>query len=314
MKKRFLATLAVACLIATGCNGGEEPEEQETAGGEEAAETGRESITVTGREYSFELPETVPGGFVDVEFNNEGRLVHEAAFIKVDPEMPQDQFIRDLKTASGEEGGPIAAYLKPYAAGFFTQAGDSETIAQSLPGGTYFVVCTLTDLDSVEEGEGAGQEEGPPLPQHFEQGMIKRVTVDGPAQVDLPDADKVIAATEYTFDVTGLEAGRNEMLFRNDGPAEIHMAAVLEFGEGVDEAAAGRAIEAFNQAEGGPPPEGTPEPRDVAFAGVYDVGGGQLVSFEARSGRVYAFLCFIQDRAGGPPHVAKGMSRLVTVA
>ena len=34
---------------------------------------------------------------------------------------------------------------------------------------------------------------------------------------------------------------------------------------------------------------------------------------ELKAGK-YAFVCFISDRAGGPPHVAKGMINEVVVA
>jgi hypothetical protein len=314
MKRLYLAMLVLLCLLAAGCNGGDEAEPEEaTPEAEETTEAAeREKISISGNEYSFDLPDTLTGGFVDIEFKNEGRLVHEAAFIEVDPEMAQDQFIKDLKTASGEEVGPIAAYIKPYAGGFFTKGGETQTVSQSLPGGTYYVVCTLTDRDSVEGEEGENEEEAPPLPQHFEQGQIKKVTVQGPETVEAPDSEAVVAAKEYTFDITGLKAGNNEMLFRNDGPNELHMAAVLEFPEGVDEAAAERAIQAFSS--GGPPPEGTPEPADVGFSGVFQPGAAALFDVEAKSGRVYAFVCFIQDRAGGPPHTAKGMTKLVKVA
>jgi len=311
MKKLFFVMLGILCLLAVGCAGDDAAEEEEASEEETPAET--EKVSVTGTEYSFDLPATVPGGFVSVEFKNEGKLVHEAAFVKVDQDVPQEQFVADLKAASGEEGGPIAAYLKPYIAGFFTKAGATETFSQSLPSGNYYVVCALTDLDSVE-GEQEEEPTGPPLPQHFELGMLKKVTVDGPATVEPPEADTVVAATEYTFDISGLQAGKNEILFRNEGPKEIHMAAVLEFPEGVDEAAAGKAIEAFTAESEGPPPEGTPEPADVGFSGVFEVGGAALFNVDAKAGRVYAFVCFIQDRAGGPPHAAKGMSKLVKVA
>jgi hypothetical protein len=310
MKRLFCVMLGILCLLGGCATGDDGEEEEQPSGGEETS--GPKKVTVTGKEYSFDLPSTITGGFVDLEFKNEGKLTHEAAFIKVTSDVPEEQFIKDLKAASGEEGGPIANYLKPYAGPAEPKAGETQTVKQALPGGDYYVVCTLTDLDSVEGGEEA-EPTGPPLPQHFELGMLKKVTVDGPEEVELPDSDVVVAAKEYSFDITGLKAGKNEILFRNDGPKEIHMAAALEFPEGVDEAAAAKAIEAFTASEG-PPPAGTPEPEDAGFAGVFDVGGGSVFELDAKSGRVYAFVCFIQDRAGGPPHATKGMSKLVKVA
>jgi hypothetical protein len=313
VKKLLLGLLGLLAVVAVGCGGeeqaGESPEPKRT----EKEEAGPK-ISVSGNEYSFQVPDTLTGGFVTVEFKNEGKLVHEAAFIKVDPDTPQDRFVRDLKVASGEEGGPIASYLKPYVGGETenVKGGATASGRQSLPSGSYYLVCTLTDADSVEGEEEPEGQERPAMPQHFEQGMIKKVTVTGPATVELPESDTTVVAKEYTFDVTGLQAGNNQVLFRNDGPAQIHMSAVLEFPEGVTEEQAGRALQAF--ASDGPPPAGTPEPRDVGFSGIFEVGGGSVFELNARSGRVYAFACFIQDRAGGPPHVAKGMTKIVKVS
>ena len=43
-----------------------------------------------------------------------------------------------------------------------------------------------------------------------------------------------------------------------------------------------------------------------------DGGTKQVAQLELRKGK-YALVCFIADRAGGPPHVAKGMLQEVAV-
>jgi hypothetical protein len=315
MKRLLFGLILLLAVLGAGC-GGDEPQEEspspkDTEKAAEEEETGPK-VSITGNEYSFQVPTTITGGFVNLEFKNEGRLVHSAEFIKVDPDTPQAQFVKDLKVASGEEGGPIASYLKPYIGGNTesVKAGATGTGRQSLPAGIYYLVCSLTDADSVEGEEEEG--ERPALPQHFEQGMISKVTVTGPATVALPRTDATVAAKEYTFDVSGIKVGKNEVLFRNDGPKEIHMAAVLEFGRGVTEEQATKALQAF--ASEGPPPAGTPEPEDAGFSGLFEVGGGSVFNLDAKRDRVYAFACFIQDRAGGPPHIAKGMSTVLKVS
>jgi hypothetical protein len=143
--------------------------------------------------------------------------------------------------------------------------------------------------------------------------MIQKVTVTGPATVTPPsDADLTITSKEYSFDIKGLTPGKKSALYVNDPSAkEIHMVVAMEFPEGVDEAAAKKAVEAFGG--DGPPPPGTPEPQQAGFGGVFQPGGAGEFEMDVKAGRVYAFLCFIQDRAGGPPHVAKGMVTLATV-
>ena len=90
------------------------------------------------------------------------------------------------------------------------------------------------------------------------------------------------------------------------------MLLAFEFPEGVDEQAADNTLKGFLSEQG--PPPGTPEPQEAAFGGVFEVGGGSLVNFDAKRGRTYAFVCFVQDRAGGPPHAAKGMYKIMRVA
>ena len=314
--KRILALLAGTMLLASACT---QQDSGTGDGDKDETKQASDKIEITGKEYSFNLPSTIKGGFVDVSFKNEGKLVHEAGFIKVDSDTKQADFVNDFKKVVGEEGNPIPAYIKPYFASEEVKAGASASAKQSLPAGTYFLVCTLDDKAGLEEegeeeseGPSEGGPEEPHLPAHFEQGMIKKVTVTGPQTVDFPDSEAVISATEYTFEATGLKPGKNEVLFRNDGPKEIHMSAIMEFPEGIDEAAAQKAVEAFGG--DGPPPEGTPEPEEAAFGGIFEVGGGSLFELDAKANRVYAILCFIPDRAGGPPHVAKGMTKLVKVA
>ena len=45
---------------------------------------------------------------------------------------------------------------------------------------------------------------------------------------------------------------------------------------------------------------------------IIDGGESLVTDLELQKGK-YAFVCFIQDRAGGPPHVAKGMIQEIAV-
>ena len=309
--KRWFVLVAALALVAGACGSDDDDEgtTADTSGGARA-----ESIVVTGDEYSFGVDEEIEGGFVEVEYKNEGKLVHEAAFIKVEGDKSQDEVIKAVKAAATEDGAPIEPFIGVYLAGGLADldGGETATSSLSLPAGDYYLVCALTDADSLsdEELEARG-EDAPPEPTHMEQGMIEKVTVTGPDTVTLPEADATVAAKEYTFDIDGLKAGKQEVLFRNDG-AELHMAAVMEFAEGVDEAEAEEALAAFAGPPTDEPPSG-PEPEEAGFSGIFNPDGGGLFELDAKSGRVYAFVCFIQDRAGGPPHVAKGMSKLVTI-
>ena len=306
--RKLLLLLAAMTLVFAACGDSDEGGSGgEDTGTDDAAAGG--TIEITGNEYAFEVDSELEGGFVELNFDNKGKLKHEASFVQVKTDPGEKAFIDEFKAVVAGEGAPIPAYMEFFAAGNQIAAGTSLAVDQSLPAGTYYIVCTLTDADSQENADDS--EEAPELPYHFEQGMIKKVTVTGPDTVELPAAGATIVAKDHSFDVQGLKAGKQEVLFRNDGPAEPHMAAILEFPTGVDEAKAGAALQAFSSE--GPPPPGTPEPTEAGFAGVFSPKGGGTTELDLKSGQVYAFVCFISDRAGGPPHVAKGMVKLTTI-
>jgi hypothetical protein len=142
---------------------------------------------------------------------------------------------------------------------------------------------------------------------HYELGMLEPVSVEGGADItgaDLPDEDGRIEMFDYGFELPELEAGSHTFALENTSDAEFHHAIVMGFPEGTDEEEAREAFDALVAAdeEGGPPPEDTPEPEMVAGSPIFGPEVGGLFDVELESGRTYAFVCFIHDRAGGPPH------------
>ena len=124
----------------------------------------------------------------------------------------------------------------------------------------------------------------------------------------LPSADTTITAKEYGFDVGDLKPGVNEIRFENDGK-EIHhvVAAPIAPGSTIDD------VRTFFQTEGeptGPPPV---DFESAAQTAVVDSGKALVTTFNLQAGK-YAFVCFIQDRQGGPPHFTQGMLQEVTVS
>ena len=315
--KRLIAVMAVIALLAAGCGDDEDDGGAATTTTEAPATTqGPGEATALAVETSgtneklFTAPAEISGGVVNMTFKNNGKLTHEASLLEVG-DRSEDEVLRALKTVvTSEEGVPIPASVVPAGGLNEIKAGQSAASTVLLPAGRYLVICTLTDADSQEPEEGPEEGAQPQLPLHFEQGMRKSLTVTGGGGATLPERDGTIVGREYGFDVpANLTAGRRELVFRNEGPKEIHVAALSEFPAGVDEAAARRAFEALIAAfaENKPPPEGTPEPEDVASSSIFDVNRGGTFTAELRSGRTYAVVCFVTDRAGGPPHVAKGM-------
>ena len=120
----------------------------------------------------------------------------------------------------------------------------------------------------------------------------------------LPSAPATVSAKEYSFDASGLKAGKNQIAFENIGAEPHHIIAVP-----MTPGATIADVRKFFKTEKGKPPIAFEETQSTS---VIDGGTTENVELELKSGK-YALLCFISDRAGGPPHAAKGMISEATV-
>ena len=240
-------------------------------------------------ELTVSGPDTVEAGAVEIRFQNQARGPADAELIEVEGNRTADEVLEVLDS----NGGPIPSWFKAAGGVGRTPPGQTATATVELDEGSYYVVSEVEVVDEDDEGS-------PPA--------TKSLRVSGDGGGNLPGADATISAEDYRFEVGGLQAGRNEVRFENKG-REIHhvVAAPIARGSSFDD------VRAFFQTEGetaGPPP--------VDFTGsvgtaVIDPGKALVTTLELKAGK-YAFVCFIQDRAGGPPHFAKGMLQEVTVS
>ena len=132
-------------------------------------------------------------------------------------------------------------------------------------------------------------------------------TVSGNDEGELPEVDASIEMADYNFITEGLKVGSNRLLLTNTGE-EIHHTLAVPINEGATIAEVTKFLTSQGQ------PSGPPPVNFEGFVGTsaLDAGREQITDLELEAGR-YALLCFISDRAGGPPHVAKGMVREVTI-
>ncbi len=165
-----------------------------------------------------------------------------------------------------------------------TGPGQTKTAVQPLEEGTHYVL----DTESEDPSKGA---------------QAKFDVKGGGGVAEPPDAPATITASEYQFETAGLKAGSNRVLRerRSGAPPHNHGAAQA----GKDD----RRLRAFARTEKGEPPV-----EEEKFVGTAVLGGGasQVVDLDLQQGK-YVGLCFITDRKGGPPHVAKGMVMEVKV-
>jgi hypothetical protein len=276
------AGLALATAVLTialgGCGGGGEDPTKE-----ELLESSREQakvlpIEVIGSPKStdFTVPESVPPGLARIEFENNAQGNHAVQLIRLDEGHTPEE---GLKAALPwfMEGKPLPDWVHPAGGVPITEERSTSTSVQSLEPGTYLVADT--------------EAKGPPK-------VAATFVVSGERETALPDGSMVIEAFEYGFKAANLKRGTNEVLIDNTGDEPHFVEAVpMKQGKTLDD------VKQFLKDEKGQPP--------VAFGKavstpVLEGGTRQLISLELESGP-YALLCFVPDRAGGPPHAVQGM-------
>jgi plastocyanin len=244
----------------------------------------------SGGKFAFDIPKEIDGGTVALTLDNVDEQPHEIALVKV-PEGTTPAKVQKELLDSGD-GAPIPDYISDIGGVGFAAPSQKVTATQDLAEGTYVYFCTFGDDDAV----------------HYKNGMLGSVKVTNTkGKGDLPDSTESITANEYKFTVKDLKAGTHNLLFKNDGD-QIHHAQFFPIAEGstFDD------VKAYFGSESeptGPPP--------VDFEGgvgttVLNSGQEQVVGITLKKGS-YAVLCFLSDKAGGPPHFTKGMLQEVTV-
>jgi hypothetical protein len=301
-----LVVLAVLVLVAAGCGDDGSGSVPTPAPGGDASVAGAEpqDVRIVADDYEFaDAPLELESGLVDLSFDNQGTVPHEVALAGIG-DAPIDGFAKDFGPVL--EGGPFPEYVDQVAVPIQVKGGASGEVTFAVSEGNYVMFCALT---------GAANGDKPKVP-HYELGMIQELTIaGGDTESQLPEADGTITATDYAFEAD-IDAGDSTLNFVNEGPAEVHFANVALYPEGTDAAEAEEAFKAVLEADG-PPPEGTPQPENVGFSGIYSeglAGNFQLTDGEFESGRTYLFACFISDRAGGAPHaIAYNMYKAITI-
>lgn len=278
-RRRSMMVLPVALVLSAGvvaCGS----DDDDDGGKRETV-----SFTVTGneKEITAKAPGTVKGGVVDLELKNDGKLPVDGQLIRVDGDQTAEDVEKIIEGAG--EGKPIPPWL--HAAGGPPTAvpGATSSATQELAPGNYYF---------FGEPDTEGEDEGPaPAAVKFE--------VEANGDGELPKTDATITARDYSFEATGLKAGKNEVEIDNAGKELHHVIAFpLLPGKTLDDA---KKVLASEEEPSGPPPF---DEKAITGTTVLEGGEKQVLDLDLKKGK-NVLVCFISDRKGGPPHVAKGM-------
>ena len=278
------AVLALALVGGTGCAGGNEAEPAVVA--VEVAPSG---------EGRFELtaPRSIEAGLVRLEVRNRTKDDAFADLLRLDDGHSIEEALKAVRSGDGS----IPAWMRAVGGVGFVEPGAVGVGELVLAEGRYHL---------VDVGEPAGDD----VRSHAENGATAVLEVTaGDSDAELPDVDASIEMGDYNFIPTGLRAGTNRVRLANIGE-EVHHTLVVPIRDG----ATWDDVREFATSPGSPP-DGPP-PLDfsrISGTSTLDPGRELIAELELAAGR-YAFVCFISDREGGPPHVAKGMLREVTIS
>ncbi len=276
LRRRVLGIFVTVFAAATlaGCGGGGDDVETQAAPTE---------MTITGRDYAFDIPASFKGGLIKFSYVNSGKEPHFAAFARPAPGKTFDD-VKAALTAPQSAGPPPGPPPFEDVAGFATaDPGVSGSGTFNLPAGEYALYCVIPSPDGTP---------------HAAKGMIQKVTVTPGTEGQLPAAVGTINAIDFALaPLPQLKAGKNVVRLSNKGKQghEINLVE-LQPGKKVED------VVKWTDQSSGPPPA-------RFLTGVFTRPGMDATAeFDLKRGSNYAFICAIPDFLGDfKAHATKGM-------
>jgi hypothetical protein len=253
-----------------------------------AAQTTPTVITITGTDFAFGAPDTVPAGLVTLRFLDQGQEPHQAVVMRLD----SGKTMADLQTMMANPEAPVPAWLAfPIGVSIIAPADSGNATAVLLPG-HYAIVCFIPSPDGTP---------------HVMKGMVRpfEVVASGATPAPEPTADITITERDYDFDITGpLTAGTHTIRVENAGP-QVHEVAMYQVAPGKTMA----DVQAWMQAG----MRGEPPAKPAGGVTGPDVGGHEYYTATLAPGK-YVLICGVPDRRDGKPHAMHGMIKEITVS
>ena len=244
-------------------------------------------VTITGTEFAFQAPDTVPAGLVTFKFVNRGQMFHQAQLVRLEKGRTVPELLatmrgprKPLPKWAVEVGGPNAP--RP--------GGGEANATMSLAPGTYALLCFVDTPDGT---------------LHALKGMARTIVVTPPARGAAaaaggaaPTPDVTLTMGDGHFRLSKpVKAGRRVFKVESKGsqPHEVELLK-LAHGKTVEDLLAWMARPV------GPAP-GAP------LGGIAALARGQSNIFTADlPPGDYAFVCFINDLKRVKPQNAAMMT------
>lgn len=243
-----------------------------------ANSAGPNVVKVTAKEFSYEMPESIPAGPTLFHFTNAGDQLHHVTLIKLENGKTFQDF-------TSLPPGPMPSWAVFYGGPNtpVPHGGTDEDVVNLVPG-NYAVVCVIPDTDGK---------------LHMMKGMAQALKVTPATEKGhMPKADLTLTLNDYMFSFSApLKPGKHAIRIVNHA-RQPHEAVIFKMNPGKKGEDMAHWVETGMQ---GPPPGApvsgispmSPEIENILYL---DVTTGD-----------YALLCFMPDAKDGAPHVAHGM-------
>jgi hypothetical protein len=266
------------------------------------------SISMSAIEFSYDIPDQIPSGWVRVTMENKGAEAHHAQFLQLADGVTSDDFLNALMT----EGEAALATVLAYGGTGAVDPGSSSEAVVWLDAGNYVVTCFVSGPDNVP---------------HFAKGMLVPFSVvEGDGTSQPPAEDAAVELVDFGFNTLPAEfpAGKTTIKATNSG-TEMHELTVLSPIEGVtvDEIlamfaappASPESEEMDHESMASPAAEASGPPPFHFNGGLQGIMPGMTgyAVLDLAPGE-YIALCGIPSPAnGGAPHFMLGMTATFTV-
>jgi hypothetical protein len=272
---RMRRGLALAVVIATGFG-------VLAACSDDKTETIAVEATEPGSgQFKLTAPASVGGGVVKVNFKNSGKASHDAQLVRVEGNHSRD----DVLGAITGNNSSTPDWLFAEGGVGTTAPGQSRSATLKLSPGTYYALDTGTDDNNNSYAKG---------------GAVTMMTVTNGSSGTVPQSGARIQAKDYEFTIPTLKAGTQDITFDNIGnQPHLLVAAPIAPGKTLEDV---KTVLASQDQNAAPPLDFNRATTVAAIEGTKAVA----TSISLQKGN-YAFICFLSDRGGGPPHFTLGM-------
>jgi hypothetical protein len=206
---RKLIPLAALVFTLVAC-GGTESNTDSAAEAPAKKQSKDNTVELSGGEYSYLVPESVPGGWTTLAFENTGKEPHEFALAKLANGMTMEDVEAYLADPAAQQQPP-PAWVEIRAGIPTLDSGEEAALSQQLEPGRYALICFLPDPKGVP---------------HFARGMVRELVVEGDARAAAPKADATLSLGPG-LTAPDVEGGKRTLELRNDGdePASVFLTA-----------------------------------------------------------------------------------------